>query len=176
MAYGIGIIGQSPEDVSVSVEEALAQAGELLQRQRWAALATLDSEGLPEGSMVAYAIFDNRLILHLSELASHSRNLQRQPLAALTISENDDGIGDPQQLARLSLRGRTTRLERSARDYNDICESYIARLPDAAPLFDFGDFNLYTFTPERGRFVGGFGQAHTLTATRLRALLRSHTP
>lgn len=161
----------------MAAEKADTRAVELLRQQRWAALSTIDAEGMPEGSMVAYAMSDDggRLILHLSELASHTRNLLRQPNAALTISQFDSGEGDPQQLVRLSLSGRVMKLEPSAESYATARQRYLARLPEAEMLFDFADFHLFMFNIARGRFVGGFAQAHTLTAEKLRKAAQSGT-
>jgi len=149
----------------VSKSEQLERLRALLAEKRWAALATLGREGTPEGSMVAYAMSEDggELYLHLSELASHTRNLQQQPQASLVISENDGGHGDPQQLARASLFGRVERLSPDHPGYPGARQCYLAQLPDAEPLFGFADFHLYRMTVDKLRFVGGFGQASSFT-------------
>ena len=45
---------------------------------------------------------------------------------------------------------------------------YLARLPAAAPLFDFPDFALFRFVPSEARYIGGFARAYTLTPEHLR--------
>lgn len=149
----------------------------LLLQQRWAALATLDEAGLPAASMVAYATDRGQgcLYLHLSALAAHTRELLRQPAAALVIGECDAGSGDPQQLARLSLRGVCEPIVREAAGYEGAKGCYLQRLPDAAQLFGFGDFMLLRFEIVAARFVGGFGQAHSYRGEEIRALLREET-
>jgi putative heme iron utilization protein len=147
----------------VSKTEHLPRLRQLLQQQRWAALATLDGEQRPEASMVAYVLDEERgaVYLHLSTLAGHTRNLARNPQASLVISECDKGHGDPQQLARASLFGQITVITREEEGYETAKQRYLQRLADAAPLFDFGDFRLFRFHIERIRFVGGFAQAHS---------------
>jgi putative heme iron utilization protein len=119
--------------------------------------------------MVAYAISrdGSELYLHLSELAPHTRNLQQNPRASLVISETDTGHGDPQQLARATLDGTVSELKPEASDYPSAQECYLSRLPDAQPLFSFGDFHLFRFRIEQLRFVGGFGQAYRFQPTEL---------
>jgi len=136
---------------------------QLLQQHRWAALATLDKEKHPEASMVAYAIDEEKgnVYLHLSTLAGHTRNLAQHPQASLVISQADDGAGDPQQLPRATLTGHVSVLGRESADYESARQLYLYRLPDAEPLFSFGDFRLFCFHIEKIRFVGGFAQAHT---------------
>jgi putative heme iron utilization protein len=158
----------------VAKSEYRQQIAVMLQQQRWAALATVDEAGLPAASMVAYATDTAQgcLYLHLSALAAHTRELLQQPAAALVISECDAGSGDPQQLARLSLRGVCEPIVRDATGYAEARQCYLRRLPDAERLFGFGDFMLLRFEITAARFVGGFGQAHSYRGEEICALLR----
>ncbi len=152
----------------------LEQIASMVRGQRWAALATVDEAGLPGASMVAYAV-DTQLgclYLHLSALAAHTKELLRQPAAALVISECDSGSGDPQQLARLTLRVQGEVIERSGIEYEGAKQCYLQRLPDAEQLFGFSDFRLFRLGVKGGRFVGGFGQAHSYRGEELVQLLQ----
>ncbi len=153
----------------MSVSESIGRARDLLAQQRWAALATVGDNGQPECSMVAYAMSTDftRAYLHLSELAAHTRNLMHEGRASLAITESDCTGGDPQQLARISLSGHISRLAPSEPDYQEARNRYLKRLPDAAPLFDFGDFHLFSLQIDTARFVAGFGQARTLSGKAL---------
>lgn len=154
----------------VSREESLQQLRSLLAEQRWAALATSGNEGEPEASMVAYVLTEDGagLYLHLSELAAHTRNLMRSAQASLAVSEKDSG-GDPQQLQRATLFGHVEALERDSEAYATARERYLARLPDAAMLFDFSDFHLFRMEITRVRFTGGFAQAYSYEGSELTA-------
>lgn len=158
----------------MSKSEHRQQIAAMLQQQRWAALATVDAAGLPAASMVAYALDREQgcLYLHLSGLAAHTRELLQQPAAALVIGECDMGCGDPQQLARLGLRGQCRCIARDVAGYAEARECYLRCLPDAEQLFGFADFILFRFVIQNARFVGGFGQAHSYRGEELRALLR----
>jgi len=155
----------------MSRSEQRERLHKLLREQRWASLATLSKDGWPEASMVAY-VFDETLpgvYLHLSELAAHTRNMQKCPQTSLAVSECDDGKGDPQQLARATLFGRVTPVSTEETGYAQARERYLRRLPDSEPLFSFGDFHLFRFIPETIRFVGGFAQAYTFRPEELTA-------
>lgn len=154
----------------MSKREQLPRLRQLVHQQRWAALATLGAESRPEASMVAYVLdeAEGEIYLHLSTLAGHTRNLAEQPRASLVISQNDDGTGDPQQLPRATLAGYVTVLEREMKGYKNAKQQYLERLPEAAPLFDFGDFRLFCFHIEKIRFVGGFARAHSYGPEELR--------
>ena len=143
----------------------------LILSQRWAALATSRGDE-PYASMVAYVAEPDLggILLHLSRLARHTRNVLHNPRGGLVISTADPGDGDPQTLPRASIQGAVQLLTRDASDYTAARALYIARFPDAAPRFAFGDFELFRLLPEHTRYVAGFGQTYTLAASQLRAV------
>jgi putative heme iron utilization protein len=110
------------------------------------------------------------LLIHVSRLAAHTRHLLARPEAALGITEADRGDDDPQRLARISVQGRVEEIPRETPEYEAARQRYLARLPQAAQLFGFGDFVLLRLRPEAVRYVGGFARAYTLSADELRRL------
>lgn len=136
---------------------------ELLRGQRWGALATAAADG-PLASMVAFVAEPgcSGLLLHLSRLAAHTRNLLADPRVSLVIGAPDGGEGDPQTLPRVTLSGTVEIVERDAADYATARARYLQRLPGAEPRFGFGDFGLFRLRPREARYVGGFGRAWTL--------------
>lgn len=148
-------------------EESRFQALELLQSQRWGGLSTLDEDGAPNASMVAYGIDVGRseILFYLSRLSAHTANMLRDPRIALVIGESDAGVGegDPQMLARLGLQGQVTAVGRADADFERCKSVYLGRLPTAGQLFALGDFLFFRFAPTKCRFVGGFGRAFTLS-------------
>lgn len=140
----------------------------LIRAHRWAALATV-GEGGALASMVAYAALPDlsRLVLHLSRLAPHTRNLLADPRAALVISEPDDGRDDPQTLARVTISGSVTAVDNSADEYANLRTLYTARLPESLQRFEFADFSLFCFVPQDVRYVGGFGKAGNFSAAKM---------
>jgi putative heme iron utilization protein len=143
---------------------------DLIRNRHWAALATQGPDG-PEASWVAYApeADFSGFLLHLSTLASHTRNLLAEPRAGLAISEPERDGEDPQTLARVMIQGRMSILPKDSPDYREVSSRYQIILPASTPRFAFGDFVLLRLTPARIRFVGGFARAYTLDDTALRA-------
>ena len=145
-------------------------AARLVIAHRWAALATLGEDG-PAASMVAYAPESdlNSLVLFLSGLSAHTRNLITEPRVALVISEADPGTEDPQTLARLSIKGTAEMVERTAPEFERVWQVYLSRLPDAAPRLGLGDFSLFRVVIGEVRYVGGFARAGIIPVGRLAA-------
>lgn len=145
----------------------------LLLEQRWAALATLNEDGTPSVSFVAYVPEEDGsgFLIHVSRLAAHTRNAMARPGVALGITTPDTGGGDPQLLARVTLHGEVTEITRNTAEYHAARQRYLARLPQAEQLFGFGDFVLLRLQPSEARYVGGFARAHTLSAEQLRKVM-----
>ncbi len=66
-------------------------------------------------------------------------------------------------------------INRDSERYTDARELYLSRFPDAAPLFEFSDFNLFIIEPVSARVIAGFGQAITLTGEDLAQALSAAT-
>jgi putative heme iron utilization protein len=153
--------------------EELATVATLIRSQRVAALGTL-GDG-PFVSMVAYAAEPDfgGLLLHLSRLAVHTKQLSAAPRSSLLICERDDDRDDPQTLARITLIGVATAIPAESPAYAGARACYLARQPAAETLFDFPDFTLFRFVPSQARYVGGFGRIYTLNPDHLRQAARS---
>lgn len=154
--------------------EELQSIARLISGQRVAALGTAREDG-PFVSMVAYAAEPGfgGFLLHLSRLAPHTRQLLATPQSSLLICEPDDGRDDPQTLARITLVGAAAPIPADSSAYDAARACYLARLPSAAPLFEFPDFALFRLVPSEARYVGGFARIYTLTADHLRQAAQS---
>lgn len=141
--------------------EALRQ---LLASQPVAALATLH-DGEPAVSMVPWALrTDGCFVIHVSALASHTADMRAHPEVALLITAPLAAGESPLALPRLSVRGRAEPCAAGSPGHDDARAAYLARLPESAELFSFGDFSLFAISVLSARFVGGFAQARSLTA------------
>ena len=145
---------------------------DLLEKSRWAALGSVDDDARPFVSNVAFAPGDGCLLIHVSQLAAHTRNLLERPVFSLLISEPDVDVSlDPQTLARLTISGIASSIPSESDEYTQLAKRYIARFPDSQVRFGFGDFHLIKLIPDSGNFVGGFGSAKRLKGEKIAALL-----
>lgn len=144
----------------------------LLHEQRVAALGTLH-QGEPAVSMVPYARSPDGpgLLIHVSALASHTRDMQahaRVSLMVMATMAPDDFV---QALPRATLQGVAQPLANDTAAYARGKAAYLARFPQAELMFDLGDFSLWCVTPDQLRFVAGFGRAHSASEADLAAVL-----
>ncbi len=150
--------------------EAHTHAAQMIRNFRWGALATSGDQG-PMASMVSYATTsDLDLLMFLSGLARHTRNLYDNPTASLVVSDPDQAdVADPQTLPRVSVQGAVVVIPRDDPEFAAAWRTYVGRFPAAAPRLGLGDFNLYRLTPNEARYIGGFGGARTIKGDALRA-------
>ncbi|HYF25221.1 MAG TPA: DUF2470 domain-containing protein [Baekduia sp.] len=125
---------------------AAEEARTLVAAARFGALATISADGGPWASVVAYVpLDDGRPVLHVSTLAEHGRNLQRDQRASLVVTE-DAGAGDLLDAGRVTLAGRVRRPDE-------------AGAPGApGDPHGFADFSTWVLEVERVRWVGGFAR------------------
>lgn len=146
----------------------------LLQTQRVAALGTLDADGLPFVSMVPFAVepASARLVIHVSGLAAHTRNLQATPRVSLLVMQAEVAGELVHALPRVTLQAQAAVLERSGVEWTQARDAYLARFADVQPMTELGDFMFVGITVLGARQVAGFGAARSLDAETVAKVLR----
>lgn len=147
---------------------------QLLDRRPVAALGTLH-RGEPAVSMVPFVLprGGTALIIHVSALATHTRDMQEHPRVSLLVMAEPDDTKTPQALPRVALQADAARLPREGAAYEAARAAYLARFPEAAPMFELGDFSIVTLQPVSARLVAGFGRAYSLAGAALDGWLRA---
>ena len=146
---------------------------ELLAAQRVAALGTLGDDGAPFVSMVPFAVDvqDRSLVIHISGLAAHTRNLQRTPRASLMVCQAE-AAGEPvHALPRVTLDVLAETPLRDSADWAAARRAYLARFPEAEPMTTLGDFRFVLLRPTGVRQVAGFGAARSVDGDELARVL-----
>ena len=147
----------------------------LLRTQPVAALATLH-KGAPAVSMVPFALLPDGsgFVIHVSRLATHTQDMIQNPAVALLVTAPAAAAESPLALPRASVQGKAHPCPPESPGYGQARQTYLAKLPNAEPLFSFGDFSLFVIEPESLRSVAGFGRAASLVGERMRAVLNPH--
>lgn len=150
----------------------------LLVNRGVAGLATLH-DSRPFASMVPFAatVATGRLALlvHVSGLAAHTRDMQSQPEVCLLVTAAESADVPPQALPRISIPAVAEFVSQDHPEHAAFEAVYLAKFPEAAPLFGFADFSLVTLVPTSARLVAGFARALTLSADSLHDALSTPT-
>jgi putative heme iron utilization protein len=145
---------------------------DLLRTQEVAALGTLH-QGQPYVSMVPFALRSGStdFIIHVSQLAAHTRDMQAHPQVSLLVIAPPTPEVMAQELARISIQGEAMQVASGTPGHAAARAAYLSRFPQSEPMFDFSDFSLFAIVPSSIRFVGGFAQATTISPETLASAL-----
>lgn len=136
-------------------------ARELLRAHRYGALGTLSKkfDGHPYTSIAPYLVdHDGSLLILISGLAEHTKNLLHDARVSL-ITHNQD---DP----HIQTQGRVTVLGDAAlqKDRAGCARRYLRYFPEAQTYYDMADFQFFRIVPRAVRYIGGFGDIHWVKA------------
>jgi heme iron utilization protein len=149
---------EAPEplyDVNVPTPTHAERARTLAARVSTGTLCTLamDPEGYPYGSLVTVAFDGGNPIFLISELAEHTKNLERDSRASLLVAEG--GSVDPLANGRVTMLGPCTRVQQ---DGGRARAAFFAAHPNSSYYADFRDFAFWKLQVEHVRYIGGYGR------------------
>ncbi|WP_118181822.1 HugZ family protein [Paraburkholderia phosphatilytica] len=137
----------------------------LLHQAAAGTLATHSREpqaGFPYPSVLPFAPdAQHRPTILVSRLAEHTRNLQADARAGFVAVHAPDG--DVLNGQRVTLLGAFDQVDATP----GVVDRYLRYHPDAERYLALGDFSFWVMTPERLRYIGGFGAMGWLDGTEL---------
>lgn len=147
----------------------------LLNTQRVAALGTLDEDGQAFVSMVPFAIDSSSgaMVIHVSGLAAHARNLERVPRVSLMVMQAEVAGEPVHALPRVTMDGVATVLAVDSAPWARARAAYLARFADVEYMTQLGDFRFVAIAVNAARQVAGFGAARSIDSEELAQVLRS---
>ena len=135
-----------------------------LPRGNLGTLAQREGRDYPFVSLVLPALSaEGEIILLLSDLSDHAKNLQRDPRASL-LMDGTLNLKEPLTGPRLTLLGEV----RVSSDQDADRARYLEKHPSAELYAGFKDFRFYRFRYFEGLFVAGFGRIIRLKPEELR--------
>ncbi|MCX7374733.1 MAG: pyridoxamine 5'-phosphate oxidase family protein [Alphaproteobacteria bacterium] len=136
-------------------------ARRILRAASSASLAT-QLDGQPFASLVTHAVApDGALLLWLSTMSQHTRQLQQEPRCAV-LAQGAPTTANPQTVPRVTVTGLAEKIEDPG-----LKSRWLARHPYAAQYAEFADFALWRILPQAALLVGGFAAAHRIRAADL---------
>lgn len=152
-------------DKPEAARAAIRQARALLRGARSGVLAT-QREGQPFAGLVTPAMApDLSILLWLSDLSEHTRQLRDEPRCALMV-QGPPADANPQTAPRTTVTGLAERV--SGDETAALKARWLALHPYAALYAGFADFALWRIRPQAALLVGGFAAATRLRGEALR--------
>ncbi len=134
------------------------EARDFITLNRSGTLSTLSvsHKGFPFGSLTPYDITpEGSIVICVSTIAEHFKNLVSDGRASLFVAD-PFGNADPQAHARATVLLKFEQVKPDA--INATAAAYHARFPHSASTTLTHDFVFMKGTPERIRWIGGFGE------------------
>lgn len=137
---------------------AVHQARQLLLKIQSGVLATHSKAlpGYPFGSVTPFVLDrDGSLLLFISDIAQHSRNLAMDPKCSVTVFEQSLET-DQNTQGRVTVLGDASKLVEG--EDQAAFARYASQFPEALGYRQAHDFAVWRMVPKRIRFIGGFGK------------------
>jgi heme iron utilization protein len=155
------------------VSRLTLQLRSLLHTQRVAALGTTTDDGAALVSMVPFAPEPHLgcMVIHVSDLAAHTRNLQARPRVSLLVMQSEVPGEPVHALPRVSFEGIASVLVPHSEPWERCRVAYLHRFPEAELMTQLADFKFVAVQLKGARQVAGFGSARSIEEAEVRLAL-----
>jgi heme iron utilization protein len=126
-------------------------------------IATVSADRVPDASYAAYVERDGDYYVYVSELATHTRNLQDTGRASVLFIEDESLAGHLFARRRLTYQCDAVAVARDSEEFFDVMSDFAGRfgkLIDTIRALD--DFHLFRLRPGQGLYVAGFARAYAM--------------
>lgn len=118
----------------------------------------------PHIGYTPFAQYDNDLLIFVSQLSLHTRDLLNHPQAAVMLIDDEQDSTQIFARNRVSFQCNAQRIASSDPDYDTLLDVYEERHGKmVGVLRELPDFVLFRLQPLSGMFVMGFGKAFHLS-------------
>jgi heme iron utilization protein len=147
------------------MNENSKNALKLFSKESTGILSTHSNEipGYPFGSVTPYCLdFNFNPIILVSEIAEHTKNMDRDSKVSLTLSESSLE-SEKQALGRFTYVADAERVKANSEDYMSVSKIYLRYFPAAKHYFKAHNFHFYRLNLVKGRYIEGFGKIYWIT-------------
>lgn len=136
-------------------------------------LSTLDDTTTPFGSYAPFVHHEHAYYVFISDIATHAKNLNHTPKAALFFIEDEARCNNIFARKRISMQCNVQKIAREDALFQTLMQHFSQKFnPEMIQMLQgMMDFNLYEFIPYRGEATFGFGEAYTLGGEHCETLL-----
>ena len=163
------IASKDPADTDPAAYRAYQQ---LLRQVRSLVMATTNSDGSALASYTPFIMNEQRqFYVFISQLAAHTRNLQRTGQAGVLLIEDESAGSHVFARTRATFQCRAQPVPLDGAEGQAVLAEYQTQFGEIVGLLrSLPDFQLFKLQPLSGSLVLGFGQAHELSGDRFDSL------
>ena len=135
------------------------EAHRLMKQNHEASLGTIGDDGNPFVSATGYVFQNEAMYILISDLARHSKNIQKNAHVSLLIVEAN-AKAPVHERKRVTVQGKAERVNDKA-ELETLKKIYLEHFPKAGIFFSLPDFRFYRVPVQELHWIGGFGKAET---------------
>jgi putative heme iron utilization protein len=138
-----------------------------------AVIGTLDKNSLPFSSYAPYVYDNNRFYIYISAIATHTKNIEAHPHAALFFIEDESKSENLFARKRISLQCDSVKIARESVRFEEVMALFGEKFESSMVemLKKMTDFNLYELEVKAGEATFGFGDAYLIGGDAMNALI-----
>lgn len=160
--------GDGTMDDAASASSPEAALAALRERMRTLQLATVGEDGAPHTGYTPHLFDGADILVFVSRLAAHTRDLLERPRAAVMLIADESETKQIFARTRVSYRCEASVIPPEDPSYAPLLDAFEARHGKMIGLLrQLPDFVLFRLRPTSGQFVMGFGKAYRLTGEAL---------
>jgi putative heme iron utilization protein len=137
-------------------------------------ISTVSSQGIPNASYAPFVMDKNKSIyIYVSGLAIHTKNIHDNPLVSVLFIDDEAKTKQIFARRRLNFDCTASLIERETEKSRQIVDKFQIRFGELiSTLRSLPDFRIFQLTPNRGRFVIGFGTAYNISSDNMNQLIK----
>lgn len=141
-----------------------------------AVIATIDKNTLPFSSYAPFIYENNRFYIYISDIATHAKNIQLNPHAALFFIEDESQSENLFARKRISLQCDSVKITRNSEKFEKTLALFGKKFDTSIVemLKKMTDFNLYELKVTSGEATFGFGEAYLIGGDKMDELVPSN--
>jgi heme iron utilization protein len=136
-------------------------------------IGTIDAKGRPFSSYAPYIYHENAFYIYISDIATHTKNIQTTPYASLFFIEDECNTQNFFARKRISLQCDANKIARNTQRFTEILEKFSIKFDKnlIENLKMMLDFNLYELHVNSGEATFGFGEAYIIGGEKMNELI-----
>lgn len=127
-------------------------------------LGSSSADNKPLSSYAPFLKQGNDYFVFISELASHTQNLQSNPQCSVLFIQDEKEAKHLFARQRLTLECEVVEVDRHTERFEQVMDGFVVKFGKFMSMMrEMQDFHLFRLSPVSGNYVAGFAQAYELS-------------
>jgi putative heme iron utilization protein len=154
------------------IKKVQAEYEDFFKQLKSVIISTANEQGVPNASYAPFVSDEHKNIyIYISALSIHTQNMFVNPRVSVMLIEDENKTEQIFARRRLIFDCIAIPVERETNAWQEIIFQFQARFGEIIDILrNLTDFHVFQLTPQKGRFITGFGAAYSLSGENLNQL------